>query len=84
MSPLHNVAPRWGSGSGYLQGSATHPQVFENDSQAGVASPAIPDQVFLRGVLLVAVEVSHFHIPGGTTERTDSFARWWAGIRPIA
>src|SRR5881296_3194034 len=35
------------------------------------------------GVLLVAVEVAHFHVAGGATERTDSLARWRAGIRAV-
>ena len=35
---------------------------FENDSQAGVAGSAIPDQVFRRSVLLESVKVPNFNI----------------------
>jgi hypothetical protein len=46
----------------YWRGSPANPKPFENDSQLGVARPAIPQEVFRLAILLVAVQVAHFHV----------------------
>ena len=52
-----------------LPGSAAYSKAFENDSQPRVARPAVPDEVFRHGVLLVAVEVANFHVLRGLVSR---------------
>lgn len=66
-----------------LAGPASHAQAFENHAQAGVAGAAIPDQVFRRGVLLVAVQVAYFNVAAASAKGADLLARWRVAVGTI-